>query len=90
MRESHLRSMLKGVTWRVIASVTTMSVVYIVTGDVALMASVGAVDILAKVFFYYLHERTWGKVKWGLVGIEPQKCPPTTSPVEPIILPTRD
>ena len=42
------------------------------TGNLALVASVGAVDILAKVFFYYLHERTWGKVHWGILGTEPQ------------------
>jgi adenylylsulfate kinase len=72
MHESHTRSILKGITWRIIASATTMTVVYVVTGDLTLMASVGAVDILAKVFFYYLHERTWGRVKWGLLGIEPR------------------
>jgi uncharacterized membrane protein len=71
MHESHTRSILKGITWRIIASVTTMTVVYVVTGDLALMASVGAVDILAKVFFYYIHERTWGRVKWGVLGTEP-------------------
>lgn len=72
MHETHARSILKGVTWRVIASGTTMTVVYIMTGNLALVASVGAVDILAKVFFYYLHERTWGKVHWGILGTEPQ------------------
>lgn len=71
MKESHFRSVLKGVTWRIIASATTMTVVYFVTGDLSLVASVGAVDVTAKVFFYYLHERTWGKVKWGVMGIEP-------------------
>ena len=72
MHESHSRSILKGVTWRVIASGTTMLVVYAVTGDLSLVASVGAIDIGAKVFFYYLHERTWGKIHWGILGTEPQ------------------
>ena len=49
-----------------------MLVVFIVTGDLALVASVGAVDVVAKLFFYYLHERTWGRVKWGILGAEPQ------------------
>jgi adenylylsulfate kinase len=71
MHETHARSILKGVTWRIIASATTMIIVYVVTGDLALVASVGAVDILAKVFFYYLHERSWGKVRWGILGTEP-------------------
>lgn len=49
-----------------------MTVVYFATdGDLSLVASVGFIDITAKVFFYYLHERTWGKVKWGVLGIEP-------------------
>ena len=48
-----------------------MVVVYVITGNLALVASVGLIDIGAKVFFYYLHERTWGKVKWGLLGTEP-------------------
>lgn len=72
MHESHARSILKGITWRIIASATTMMVVYVITGDLTLMASVGAVDILVKVFFYYLHERSWGKVKWGILGTEPR------------------
>ena len=72
MHESHKRSILKGITWRIIASATTMSIVFIVTGDLALVASVGVVDIVAKVFFYYIHERTWGKVSWGILGTEPK------------------
>jgi len=71
MHESHKRSILKGVTWRIIASGTTMTVVYFVTGDLALVASVGAVDVVVKVFFYYIHERSWGKVRWGILGTEP-------------------
>lgn len=84
MKESHKRSILKGVTWRLIASATTMLVVFVVTGNLALVASVGLVDVVAKIFFYYLHERTWGKVTWGLLGTEPttietcdcEKCTP--------------
>ena len=78
MYETHKRSILKGITWRFIASLTTMSVVYIMTGNLALVASVGLVDILAKVFFYYIHERTWGRVRWGVLGVEPQRCEPET------------
>ncbi|HEY0964445.1 MAG TPA: DUF2061 domain-containing protein [Candidatus Paceibacterota bacterium] len=71
MQETHKRSILKGVTWRIIASATTMIVVFIMTGNLAVVASVGIIDVVAKVFFYYLHERTWGKVRWGLLGTEP-------------------
>lgn len=72
MNETHRRSILKGITWRIIASLTTMAVVFIMTGNLALVASVGVIDVTAKVFFYYLHERTWGRVRWGMLGTEPQ------------------
>lgn len=64
-KPTHLRSVLKGVTWRVLASATTMSLVYIYTGDLVLMAEIGAIEITAKIAIYYLHERGWQLVKWG-------------------------
>lgn len=72
MKEAHVRSIAKGVTWRFIASGTTMLVVFIVTGDMTLVASVGVVDVTLKVLFYYCHERIWGKIHWGLIGPEPK------------------
>ena len=65
--ESHTRSIIKGVTWRVIASLTTMTVVYIFTGDVSTTLFVGGLEATLKIFFYYVHERAWGMVTFGLV-----------------------
>jgi uncharacterized membrane protein len=48
-----------------------MLVVFVVTGNLTLVASVGIIDVVAKIFFYYIHERTWGRVKWGTLGTEP-------------------
>jgi len=73
MKESNFRSLVKGVTWRIIASTTTMVLVYVFTGDLAIVASVGVVDVTAKIFFYYMHERVWGAVSWGMVGRTPGK-----------------
>ncbi len=67
MLESHTRSVVKGMTWRIIASGTTMAIVYVLTGNLELVASVGAIDVALKIFFYYLHERSWGKVGWGIL-----------------------
>ncbi len=65
MREKHKRSVAKAVTWRVIASVTTMSLVYIFTGELELTATIGVFDVTLKMLFYYLHERAWNKTLWG-------------------------
>ncbi|MBU2542660.1 DUF2061 domain-containing protein [Patescibacteria group bacterium] len=65
MREKHKRSLAKATTWRIIASVTTMSLVYLFTGELELTATVGVFDITLKMLFYYLHERAWNKTLWG-------------------------
>lgn len=61
--------MLKALTWRVIATGTTMSLVYIGTGDIELMAHVGIADVLIKLFFYFGHERVWGRIAWGRCSV---------------------
>lgn len=69
--EAHWRSFAKGVTWRVIASGTTMALVYIVTGSLETMATVGVFEVTLKLLFYYSHERIWGAVPWGKLGRTP-------------------
>lgn len=71
MHESKIRSIAKGITWRVVASGTTMLIVWLTTGSIELVAAVGLADVTAKIFFYYLHERAWGRVHWGQLGPEP-------------------
>lgn len=72
MHETKRRSLLKGLTWRITASITTMIIVFVMTGNLALVAGVGLADVTLKVFFYYLHERLWGRVHWGVLGPEPK------------------
>jgi adenylylsulfate kinase len=64
MKDSRIRSVIKALTWRVIATSTTMSLVYLGTGDIELMAHIGIADVLIKLFFYFVHERAWGRIKW--------------------------
>lgn len=58
----HTVSAMKSVTWRLIATATTTLLVYLFTGKVKLALEVGAVEVLAKVLFYYLHERAWNRI----------------------------
>jgi len=65
MREARIRSIVKALTWRAIATSTTMALAYLVTGDLKVAGAIGAADVVIKLFFYYLHERAWGHVGWG-------------------------
>ncbi len=62
---SSSRSGAKAVTWRVIATTTTMSLVYFFTGELDLSLGVGFFDVLLKLAFYFLHERAWDRVWYG-------------------------
>ena len=64
MKDSRIRSVIKALTWRVIATGTTMSLVFAATGDIELMTHIGIADVVIKLFFYFIHERAWGRIAW--------------------------
>lgn len=63
--ESHTRTVIKAISWRVIATLTTITIVYIFTREWVLSLGVGVFEVIAKLTFYYLHERIWHMVGWG-------------------------
>jgi len=67
LRESHLRSVLKGITWRVIATSTTIGIAWWMTDEIETALKIGSIEFVGKVFIYYLHERAWQIVPRGRV-----------------------
>ena len=63
--ETHTRTIAKAISWRALATLTTMTIVFLFTRRIMLSLGVGLAEIIAKVTFYYLHERVWDKVSWG-------------------------
>jgi len=61
--DSHIRSIAKSLSWRMVGSVDTILVSWIVCGDITLSFSIGGVELLTKTMLYYFHERIWSKVK---------------------------
>ncbi|MFK5981639.1 MAG: DUF2061 domain-containing protein [Flavobacteriaceae bacterium] len=65
--ESHLRSILKGISWRVIATTDTILIVLLVTcsfGNCSIGSAIeiGLIEFIVKLGIYYLHERIWQKI----------------------------
>lgn len=58
-RESHLRSILKGISWRFLATGILITIVYLVSGDISSALSIGATEFIVKLAIYYAHERGW-------------------------------
>jgi len=58
-KDSRTRSLLKGLTWRIVATTTTIAIVWALTGDTQIALQIGAIEVVAKIIVYYLHERVW-------------------------------
>ena len=65
--ESHLRSIIKGLTWRVIATTTIFFITYFTTGEMKTAVTVAGIEFPVKLFIYYLHERAWLLVPRGKI-----------------------
>ena len=65
MKEKRSRSIVKTISWRIIATLTTTILVYIFTGNFTIAIRIGFLEIISKLIFYYLHERVWNNIKWG-------------------------
>lgn len=61
--DSHTRSLLKGITWRCLATMTTMVVAWFVTGEMQAAFKIGFVEFFLKLGIYYVHERVWQKIR---------------------------
>ena len=65
--ESHLRSMLKAFSWRIVATTTTTAIAYSMTGQIGTALSIGGIEFFIKFFIYYAHERAWQLVPRGAI-----------------------
>jgi len=57
--EKRVRSLAKTISWRIVATSTTILLVFLFTGNLVISASVGSLELLAKIVVYYVHERIW-------------------------------
>jgi uncharacterized membrane protein len=64
---SYKRHILKTITWRVIGTIDTILLSYLISGNLKIGLAIGGVELLTKMILYYLHERLWYKyIKYGV------------------------
>lgn len=64
-QEHFSRSLLKSVSWRIIGTIDTIIISYLITGKLAFALSIGGIELVTKMILYVVHERVWNKIKWG-------------------------
>lgn len=70
-KETNKRSIVKGISWRIVATSTTIAIVYFFFDRLDLAIAAGMIETVLKVGLYWAHERVWFKVNWGRKKIEP-------------------
>ncbi|RXJ85286.1 adenylyl-sulfate kinase [Arcobacter sp. CECT 8985] len=70
-KDSNIRSIVKGISWRIIATTTTILIVYIFFDRLDLAIAAGMLETVLKIGLYWAHERAWFKINWGRKKIKP-------------------
>jgi uncharacterized membrane protein len=73
VRERPIKSIVKTITWRVIASATTFTLAYFFFQDdpqaTEKATGVALAESAIKMFLYFFHERAWNVVRWGKMKV---------------------
>jgi uncharacterized membrane protein len=76
MSDSHVRSVSKAISWRIIGTVDTFVITLVITGNFVIAGSIASVESISKIILYYLHERVWSNVALGRKGPATQRGVP--------------
>ncbi|MDR3513069.1 MAG: DUF2061 domain-containing protein [Caulobacteraceae bacterium] len=63
--ESHPRSLVKAISWRLVGSLDTFMLSLFVTHNFVFAGSIASAETVTKIVLYYFHERAWASVPWG-------------------------
>ena len=63
---NRLRHLLKTVTWRVVGTVDTILLGWLISGDPKIGLTIGSFELVTKMVLYYLHERVWYNIDFGI------------------------
>ena len=68
------RHIAKTITWRIIGTIDTIILSWLITGQLKMGLAIGGVEVITKIILYFFHERIWYKFsKYGVFIKETKK-----------------
>lgn len=64
--EARKRHIAKTITWRIIGTLDTIILSWVISGDALIGLKIGFAEVITKMVMYYLHERLWYRINFGL------------------------
>jgi uncharacterized membrane protein len=61
----HARALVKGATWRAVATLDTFSLSWFVTGHIGKAGAIASFETVTKIALFYIHEQLWARLPWG-------------------------
>jgi uncharacterized membrane protein len=59
------RSIVKAISWRMTGTIDTIVISFLITGHLKWALSIGGIEVMTKILWYYLHERVWNRISFG-------------------------
>ena len=63
---SYKRHILKTITWRIVGTIDTVLLGWLISGNPTIGLSVGGAELATKMILYYIHERAWYRIDFGV------------------------
>lgn len=60
-----IRSVVKAISWRIIGTLDTIGISWLLTGEIQTALAIGSVELITKMVLYVGHERIWNKINFG-------------------------
>ncbi len=65
-KNANKRHLIKTITWRILGTLDTMLLAWIISGDALMGLKIGFAEVLTKMILYFLHEKVWYRINFGL------------------------
>jgi uncharacterized membrane protein len=65
--ERPIRSVVKAITWRMLGTLDTFFISWLITGEVLLASGIALAEVFTKSLLFVGHEQAWSRIKWGYV-----------------------
>ena len=66
IKSSNKRHILKTFSWRAVGTLDTIILGWIITGNPLTGLKIGSAEVITKMLLYYIHEKLWYKIDYGL------------------------
>jgi uncharacterized membrane protein len=63
--DTKARSLLKGISWRIIGTIDTFFLAYLFLGKFSMAGTIAITEVFTKIILYFFHERIWNRIEWG-------------------------